>query len=281
MQPQRTANDYKSDLKPVWCPGCGDFGVLKGVYEAMLNLQLDPDKVAIVSGIGCSGRLPYFTKCYSFHGVHGRSLPTAMGIKLANPELTVLAVGGDGDGFAIGGGHIPHMARKNIDITYIVMDNEIYGLTKGQVAPTSPLNQSYSTAPFGNLESGIDPVALVLSYGATYVARGFSGDPGMLTELIQKGIEHKGFSFVHVLSPCPTFNKAVTFKSIRSKAQAVNGHNPTDLRKALDLALDSNAIHLGVFYQVEKKSYNERWQEIWRETSQKPGNLEDLLQRYA
>ncbi len=281
MSSQRTPKDYKTDLKPVWCPGCGDFGVLKGIYEAMSQLQLDPNRVAIVSGIGCSGRLPYFTNSYSFHGVHGRTLPTAMGVKLANPQLTVFAVGGDGDGFAIGGGHVPHVARKNLDITYIVMDNEIYGLTKGQVAPTSPLNQPYSTTPFGNLEGGMNPVAAVLIYGATYVARGFSGDPGMLVELIRKGIEHKGFSFIQVLSPCPTFNKVATFKSIRSRTQSVEGHDATDLSKAIELALDVEKIHLGVFYQIQKKHYSERWEEIWDQASQKPGNLEDLIQRYA
>ena len=149
----RDPKDYKSDLKPIWCPGCGDFGVLAATYRAFAELDLDPDNTVVVSGIGCSSRFPGFVTTYGYHCVHGRALPTAMGVKMANPELEVIAVGGDGDGFAIGGGHFPHAARRNVDITYIVMDNEIYGLTKGQVSPTSLHDQKSPSSPYGNLES--------------------------------------------------------------------------------------------------------------------------------
>src|SRR4030042_1310261 len=197
--------NLKSDVKPIWCPGCGDFGVLNAMLKALGDLQLDPTHVAIASGIGCSGRFPAFVNSYGFHGVHGRVLPLATGIKMANPELTVFAVGGDGDAFSIGAGHLPHAARRNVDITYIVMDNEIYGLTKGQPSPTSPLGMEKKASPYGTYDSPLNPVAMVLSYGATFVARGFSSQPRDLSELIKQGVQHPGFAFIQVISPCVTF----------------------------------------------------------------------------
>ena len=180
----RKPNDFKSELKPIWCPGCGDFGVLASLYRSMADLDLDPSQTVIVSGIGCSSRLPHFASTYGIHTLHGRPLPVAMGVKLANPELTVIAVGGDGDGFAIGAGHFPHAARRNVDITYLVMDNEIYGLTKGQASPTSLYEQKAPSTPFGNPEDPLNPLALAISAGASFVARGASFNTKALTELI-------------------------------------------------------------------------------------------------
>ena len=199
-------NDYKSDVKPIWCPGCGDFGVLASLYRALSEMELDPANTVIVSGIGCSSRLPHFVSTYGFHSLHGRPLPVAMGVKLANPDLTVIAVGGDGDGFAIGAGHFPHAARRNVDITYLVMDNEIYGLTKGQVSPTSVFEQTAPATPYGNMEEPLNTLAFAIASGASFVARGVSFNPKALTELIVQAVEHKGFSFIDAMSPCVVFN---------------------------------------------------------------------------
>ena len=187
---KRKPSDYKSDLKPIWCPGCGDFGVLASLYRAFAELDLDPARTVVVSGIGCSSRLPGFVTTYGFHSLHGRPLPVAMGVKLANPDLTVIAVGGDGDGFAIGAGHFPHAARRNVDITYLVMDNEIYGLTKGQVSPTSLTEQKAPSTPWGNLETPLNTLAFAVASGASFVARGASFNTKALTELIVQAMEH-------------------------------------------------------------------------------------------
>ncbi len=197
----RKPSDFKSELKPIWCPGCGDFGVLASLYRSMADLDLDPTQTVVVSGIGCSSRLPHFVSTYGIHTLHGRPLPVAMGVKLANPELTVIAVGGDGDGFAIGLGHFPHAARRNVDITYLVMDNEIYGLTKGQASPTSLFQQKAPTTPFGNPEDPLNTLAFALSAGASFVARGASFNTKALTELITQAIEHKGFAYINAVYP--------------------------------------------------------------------------------
>ncbi len=213
----RKSADYKSTRKPVWCPGCGDYGVLNSIFGALAQIQLVPEKVAVVSGIGCSSRMPGFIKAYGFHGAHGRALPVAVGVKVANPDLDVLVVGGDGDAFSIGGGHIAHVARRNIDMTYIVMDNEIYGLTKGQTSPTSNKGTHTKASPYGSVERPVDPISLLLAYGATYVARGFSSKPKELTAMVEAGMRHQGFSFIQVLSPCVTFNKTIGYDYFDSR----------------------------------------------------------------
>jgi 2-oxoglutarate/2-oxoacid ferredoxin oxidoreductase subunit beta len=198
--------DYKSDLKPVWCPGCGHFAVLNALTKALASLSLPREEVALVSGIGCSSRLPAYTSVYGFHGIHGRATAVAAGIKVARPELTVLVVGGDGDGFSIGGNHFLHACRRNIDFTYIVMDNEVYGMTKGQASPTSPEGWSSSKlTPHGTGMRTFQPAAIALAAGASFIARGFCGDPNGLARMIVDAIRHPGFSFVQALSPCPTF----------------------------------------------------------------------------
>ena len=249
----KTSQDYQAELKPTWCPGCGDFGVLSCLYKAFAALDLPPEEVALIAGIGCSSRIPGFVNVYGFNAVHGRALPMALGVKMANPELTVVATGGDGDGFAIGGGHIPHVARKNLDIAYIIMDNQIYGLTKGQAAPTSSFAFETGTTPYGAVEMPLNPIALALTYGATFVARGYSSQVKELTDLIVKAIDHKGFAFLQVLSPCPTFNKVDTFKAYATRVAPIpETHDVTNLTAALHLALTEDKTHLGIFYQVRK-----------------------------
>ncbi len=245
-----TAKDYKSDVKPTWCPGCGDFGVLSAVYKAMAQLQLRPDQTVAVSGIGCSSRIPYFLRTYGIHGIHGRALPIAQGVKLANPELTVLVFGGDGDFFAIGAGHLPHVCARNVDITAIVMDNSTYGLTKGHTSPTSPIGQKTKSTPYGQIVQPLNPVLLAITYGASFVARGYSAKPQQLTDLIVQGIKHKGFAFIHVESPCTEFNN--TFNYFDSAVEDLPPDwDPTDREAAMHLALTEEKVHLGVFYKVE------------------------------
>lgn len=273
-----TAKDLKSDVKPIWCPGCGDFGVLNALLKVLVDLNLDPAHVAIASGIGCSGRFPAFVNAYGFHGIHGRVLPLATGIKMANPELTVFAVGGDGDAFSIGAGHLPHAARRNVDITYVVMDNEIYGLTKGQPSPTSPLGMEKKAAPYGTYDSPLNPIAMVLSYGATFVARGFSSQPRDLAELIKRGVQHPGFAFIQVMSPCVTFYDTYAhFKEIT--APIPEDHDPTDRVSAMKLALETGVQYLGVFYQEEQLSHHARVNQV-RERAGSDFSLEDLLKRF-
>ncbi|MCW8834756.1 MAG: 2-oxoacid:ferredoxin oxidoreductase subunit beta [Rhodospirillales bacterium] len=200
------AKDYKSDYKPVWCPGCGDFSVLSSITKAFAELGLPREETAVISGIGCSSRIPAYTSVYGFHGVHGRALALATGLKVARPELTVVATGGDGDGFSIGGNHFLHAARRNADITYVVMDNQVYGMTKGQASPTtSPDWEKSKLTPHGTGVSPFQPLAIALASGANYIARGFSGDPNGVARLIAEAIQHPGFSLVQVLSPCVTF----------------------------------------------------------------------------
>jgi len=248
--------DYKSDIRPVWCPGCGDYGVLNGVQSAFAALKLDLYNTVCVSGIGCSSRLPYFLKTYGFHSLHGRSLPCATGIKLANPSLEVVVFGGDGDLFSIGGGHFPHVARKNTDLTCIMMDNHIYGLTKGQVSPTSNTGMVAATTPFGSPDpASVNPLAYALTYGATFVAQAFSGNPKQLAEIIQQAITHKGFSYVNVISPCLTFNKVDTFDFYKDAfVELPADHDNSKLVPALDKAMNPPAgkVYSGIFFKTQR-----------------------------
>jgi len=201
-----TPKDYKSDIKPVWCPGCGDFAVLNAITKALAFLELPREAVAMITGIGCSSRIAAYTSVYGFHGVHGRALALAAGLKAARPELTVLAAGGDGDGLSIGGNHFIHACRRNMDLTYIIMDNEVYGMTKGQASPTTaPDWADGKLTPRGTGIRPFQPAGLALAAGASFIARGFTGDPNGLAKILVEAIRHPGFAFVHALSPCPTF----------------------------------------------------------------------------
>ena len=200
------AHDFKSALKPIWCPGCGDYSVLTAFAKAFAELGKLPENIALISGIGCSSRIPAYTSVYGLHGVHGRALAVAAGVKLANPELTVVVAGGDGDGLSIGGNHFLHACRRNVDMTYVLMDNQVYGMTKGQASPTTAADWRESKlTPDGTGVSPVAPLHLALSAGVNFFARGFSGNPNDLARLIVAAILHPGFSVVHVLSPCVTF----------------------------------------------------------------------------
>jgi 2-oxoglutarate ferredoxin oxidoreductase subunit beta len=253
MDATLTAKDYKSDLKPIWCPGCGDFGVVGAIYRALASIGRPPHEIAFVSGIGCSSRIPGYTTAYGFNSVHGRALPIAQGIKLANPDLLVLAAGGDGDGFSIGGGHVAHCVRRNIDLTYIVMDNQVYGLTKGQLSPTSPRGLKTVTSPFGSLEAPINPLLSVLAYGAAFVAQGTPADINGLALLIEQAIRYRGFSFVNVISPCVTYgspeSQMKTHKAAMKDLKAL-GHDSSDRLAAMGLAQEyGHTLYTGVFYR--------------------------------
>ena len=253
----RSKADYKSKLEPIWCPGCGDFGVLASLYESFARKNLDPKDLVIVSGIGCSSRLPGFVNSYGLHSVHGRTMPISLGVKTANPNLNVVVVGGDGDGYSIGAGHLPHAARRNPDIVYIVMDNEIYGLTKGQASPTSPNKLQTASTPMGNLDDPLNPLAMMISYGTAFVAQGYSGRPKELTDLIGAAMDHKGMSFINVLSPCTTFYN--TYKLIPPKLAVIDPtHDPSSAPQAMALALDQSKVWLGVLFKQTRPTYDQR-----------------------
>lgn len=247
------SKDFKSDLKPIWCPGCGDFGVLNAIHRALAAIGRPPHEIAFVSGIGCSSRIPGYTTAYGFNSVHGRALPISQGIKLANPELLVLCAGGDGDGFSIGGGHVPHAVRRNVDFTYIVMDNQVYGLTKGQLSPTSPKGLATATSVYGSIEQPINPLMQVLSYGAGFVAQGTPADIPGLSQIVEEAIRYPGFAFVNVQSPCVTYGEEdQQIKSHRAKMKPLSelGHDPVDFLKALELATHYGAeLYTGVFFK--------------------------------
>lgn len=262
------AKDYKSDIPPTWCAGCGDYGVLNSTLKAFAEMKLDLTQTVLVSGIGCSSRFPYFVKTYGMHTAHGRALPVAAGIKVARPDQEVIVFGGDGDGFSIGGGHIPHIARKNTDITYICMDNSIYGLTKGQMSPTSQLGMPSSTTPYGVPDNPINPLTFCLAYGASFVAQAYSSEGKLQQELIRKAVEHRGFSFVNIVSPCPTFNKLDTFDSYKGNLERVpDDHDTSDLNAAMALANKARMnlvgkTMTGLFFQEERPTLLDRLGEI-------------------
>jgi len=247
------AKDYKSDLKPIWCPSCGDFGVVSAIYKALSRIGRPPHEIAFVSGIGCSSRIPGYTTAYGFNSVHGRALPIAQGIKLANPELLVLVAGGDGDGFSIGGGHVPHAIRRNLDLTYILMDNQIYGLTKGQLSPTSPRGLKTASSIHGSLEQPVNPLLYVLGYGAGFVAQGTPADMPGLADVIEEGIRYPGFAFVNVQSPCVTYgqeDQQLRVHKQKMKSLKDLSHDATDRLKAMALAQEyGTSLHTGVFYR--------------------------------
>ena len=252
--------EYVGKVKPDWCPGCGDFGVLNGVQRALADLDVAPHNVLVVSGIGCSSNLPGFINAYGFHSLHGRSLPIASGAKLANPELTVIITGGDGDGYGIGVGHFVHTCRRNIDMTYVVMDNQVYGLTTGQASPTTEKDIRTKSTPEGVIEVALSPIALALTAGATYVARGFSGDNVHLAELVKGAIAHKGFALVDVFSPCVTYNKHNTYPWFRERIYKLEeeGHDTSNFSQAMEKAFEwGNRIPTGLFYKVERPTYED------------------------
>ncbi|THF78452.1 2-oxoacid:ferredoxin oxidoreductase subunit beta [Cohnella fermenti] len=256
-----TFKEFRNNLKPNWCPGCGDFSVQAAIQRAAANIGLEPEQLAVISGIGCSGRISGYIHAYGLHGIHGRALPIAQGVKLANRELTVIASGGDGDGFAIGMGHTVHAIRRNVDITYIVMDNQIYGLTKGQTSPRSAEGFKTKSTPEGSIESTLSPLEVALSAGATFVAQSFSSDLKQLTALIEAGLQHKGFSLINVFSPCVTFNKINTydwFKEHIVNLDQFEDYDPSNRIAAMTKIMETGGLLTGLVYQDKsRKSYED------------------------
>jgi 2-oxoglutarate ferredoxin oxidoreductase subunit beta len=229
----------------------------------MARLQLTPWYTVVISGIGCSSRLPGYVSTFGFNGVHGRALTLASGVKVARPELNVIAVGGDGDGIAIGGNHFLHAARRTLDIAYFMMDNEIYGLTKGQAAPTTPSGDKTKSTYWGNPEPSVDPCELAISFGATWVGRGFSGDPKTLVDLMIGAMHHKGFAFLNVMSPCVTWRGDEQFKLLKAKLAFVPpDHDAADRTAALRYTREIDVLTTGVLYQVRQPSLCERLDEM-------------------
>lgn len=253
-------SDYKTNTIPTWCPGCGDFAVLRGVLSALTELQINSKDVVVVSGIGCSSNITGFINSYGFHGLHGRAVPVASGIRFGNHNLKVIATGGDGDGYGIGLGHFIHAMRRNIDLTYIVMNNQVYGLTTGQASPTSDKGMLTKSTPTGSLEVPVNPIALGLISGATYISRGFSGDASHLAMITKNALTHKGFSLVDVLSPCVTYNKIQTYEWFRERVYKLEDekHNTRNLDSAIKKAHEWDAkIPLGVFYEANQATYED------------------------
>lgn len=251
-----TVKDFRNNVKPNWCPGCGDFSIQAAIQRAAAGVGIEPEELAVISGIGCSGRVSGYINAYGFHSIHGRSLPIAQGVKMANRELTVIAAGGDGDGFAIGMGHTVHAIRRNIDMTYIVMDNQIYGLTKGQTSPRSSVGFKTKSTPQGSIESALSPLEMALSVGATFVAQSFSSDLKQLTTLIEEGIRHKGFSLINVFSPCVTFNKINTydwFKQNIVSLDSVPDYDPSNRVQAMTKLMETGGMLTGLIYQDKTK----------------------------
>src|SRR5712692_8699576 len=248
-----TLQDMKGKVDPDWCPGCGDFGVLAALQKALVALQIQPHNVLTISGIGCSSNLPGYIGTYGMHTLHGRALAVATGAKLGNHELTVVVTGGDGDGFGIGGNHFIHTMRRNVDLLYIAMDNQIYGLTTGQTSPTSRLGMKTKSMPFGNIEGPLNPIALALAAGATFVARGFSGEQKHLTDLIKQGIQHKGFAFIDVFSPCVTYNHDNTYPWFKQRVKKLEDepeYDPANWSAAIQKSqIWGEEIPIGKFFQ--------------------------------
>lgn len=247
-----TLADFRTSEKSWWCPGCGDFGVLAALQKALVNLNLDPKDTAVVAGIGCSGKIGNYVNSYNLHVVHGRTMPAALGLKLANRDLTVIAAGGDGDGFAIGMGHFIHAVRRNANVTYIVMDNQIYGLTKGQTSPTSDAGFKTKTTPAGNVEHPVEQMQLALAAGATFVAQGFSSNQAQLVKLIEQAIQHPGFAMVNTISPCVTFNKINTYDYFREGLVDLEkdpSYNPLDRGMAMNKLLETDGMVTGLIYR--------------------------------
>ena len=241
--------DFKSDVHPVWCPGCGDFGVLNALSKTFAAEGLKPEEIALVSGIGCSSRLPAYMHSYGFHGVHGRALPLATGLAIARPDLTVVAMGGDGDGFSIGGNHFLHACRRNVDFTYIVMDNAVYGMTKGQASPTTEADWAGSKlTPEGSHLQPIQPLEIALAAGCGFIAREFSGNPNGVAQRVAEAIAHPGFAFIQVIAPCITYRP----EQMGHKKRVQTGFEATDRRReAYAQLLDAGPLTTGLLYRAE------------------------------
>ena len=279
-----TIDDYAGQ-DPSWCPGCGNFPILKAVKQSFVELGLSPHQVLIVSGIGQSGKLPHYMRCNTFNGLHGRTLPVATGAKLANHELTVVAVAGDGDCYGEGGNHLLHTIRRNPDITVMVHNNQIYGLTKGQASPTTETGMATKLQPEGVVLSPFNPVTLAVSQNAGFVARGFSGEIPHLTELIKEAVNHRGFSIVDILQPCITFNKLNTYSWYKERIYKLDAnYNPEDMTLALEKGFEwGDKIPVGIIYKKSRPAFEEQISALKKGPlvrSGKNGNIEDAFNEF-
>jgi 2-oxoglutarate ferredoxin oxidoreductase subunit beta len=282
-----TLHEYRrKDIKPVWCPGCGNYGVLRAVENALEALSVRPERTVIVSGIGCSGRFSHYLNTYSLHGTHGRALPIATGVKTARPELTVLGVGGDGDSLGIGGGHLPHAARRNVDLTFLILDNNTYGLTKGQSSPTTPWGCVTKTSPYGSPEEALEVLPILLAYDVSFVAQCSSLRIEELSAVTAAAIRHPGLAVVHVLSPCVTF-PVLGWKELRARLQSLpQGYDPRNKQAALQIAYDRERVYTGIIYRTEKPTLAVRLQHLhasalrrYSEKGRRP-TVTSLMERY-
>ncbi len=252
--PRPEARSYKSAAKPVWCPGCGHYSVLSALTKGLAALEVPPEEVAVISGIGCSSRIPAYLATYGFHGLHGRALPLATGLKLARPELTVVVAGGDGDGFSIGGNHFLSACRRNVDMTYIVMDNQVYGMTKGQASPTTDPDWEHGKlTPGGTGINPFQPLVIALASGANFVARASSSDPNGTARLIVEAIRHPGFSFVQVLSPCVTFRPEQ--REWKQRVHLAPEEATDDLATAAGRLFKDDGFYIGILYKGGRTPY--------------------------
>jgi 2-oxoglutarate ferredoxin oxidoreductase subunit beta len=251
---------YEGPVEPDWCPGCGNYGIVKAVKAAAGHLRIAPDDLLLVSGIGCSSNLPGYVHAYGVHGIHGRAVPLATGARLANPDLKVVVTGGDGDGYGIGLSHLLHAIRRNLDLTYVVANNMIYGLTTGQASPTSAAGTVSKSTPGGDLEQPVNPMLLALAAGCGYVARGFAGEVEHLSALIAGGMAHHGFALIDVLSPCVTFNHVNSYAFFKDRIYKLEdaGHDPSDPEAAARAAREwGRRIPIGLLYQARRPTYED------------------------
>jgi 2-oxoglutarate/2-oxoacid ferredoxin oxidoreductase subunit beta len=254
--------NLQSNEMPNWCPGCGDYGIWMAIKQAMTQLEIEQQDHVIISGIGCGSKMPHWVKTFGFHTLHGRPAPLASGVKLANHDLNVIIVGGDGDGYGIGLGHFTHLMRRNHNLLYIVENNQVYGLTTGQTSPTSDVGYCSHSTPHGALETPVNPMKIAVSAGATFVARGFSGDIQHLTALIKQGIEHKGTAILDILQPCVTFNKQNTYQWYQERVRKLEedeSHDTSSKVEAFKAAEEwEDRINIGVYYKENRPTYEEQ-----------------------
>jgi len=282
-----SVKDFDNDFEKKWCPGCGNFSILSAMKQALAALDLSPDKIVIFSGIGQAAKTPHFITCNFFHGLHGRALPAATGAKIANHDLTILVSSGDGDCYGEGGSHFMNAVRRNIDITLLVHDNKIYGLTKGQASPTTDVHTMTKAQPFGVISEPFNPLAVALVLKAGFVARGFAGNTGHLSNLIQAGVQHRGFSIIDILQPCVSFNHVNTYQWYTERVYELEkeGYAPDNLHNALDKAREwGDRIPIGILYKEEKPSFTDHIPALGQgplvNRAYERKNLVDLLNRF-
>jgi 2-oxoglutarate ferredoxin oxidoreductase subunit beta len=256
-----SVKDYDSGVENSWCPGCGNFGILASMKDALASMGIPSEKVLIISGIGQAAKTPHFIKSNFFHALHGRALPLATGAKIANHELAILVNSGDGDCYGEGGNHFMHAVRRNIDITVLVHNNKVYGLTKGQPSPTSDEGMVTKIQSDGVISETFNPLSVALALGAGFVARSFSGKPEHLSRIIQEGIKHKGFSLIDILQPCVSFNHVNTFEWYKKRVYDLfeEGYLPDDFNRAMELSrMWGDKIPIGIIYKKDKPSYTDK-----------------------